>query len=402
MAENTPYVELANRNLHQRRGYDRLEYLPQLRGRQAAEIYREMSQGDALVGAILFAIEMVLRQVEWTVEPATSQENGTASEEDIRRADFLNECKDDMSHSWEELISDALTMLPFGHAYMEIVYKRRETPDPMAPAERRSAYADGKIGWRKFTLVPSETISDWTLDEFGGIQGITQGTYNESTFIPIEKAVLFRTNTRTPRGISVLRTVVQSWYHRKRLQEIEGIGAERDLAGLPVFTVDVDVLSNAARKAEYETMVRNLRRDEQEGVVLPGTVDDEGKLNPIAKLELLSSSGSRQFDTDKIITRYGREIAVALLQDVVLLGHEKIGTQALASEKRDLSDTALQAWLNDIAGVLNNHAVPRLFALNGEDLENLPSLEPGELRPTDVEEFRNPNPPPKAWTRSTD
>ena len=57
------------------------------------------------------------------------------------------------------------------------------------------------------------------------------------------------------------------------------------------------------------------------------------------------------------------------------------------SEKRDLSDTALQAWLNDIAAVFNTHAVPRLFALNGESLENLPTLVPGELRPTDVEEF---------------
>ena len=37
--------------------------------------------------------------------------------------------------------------------------------------------------------------------------------------------------------------------------------------------------------------------------------------------------------------------------------------------------------------MLNTHAVPRLFALNGESLENLPELKPGELRPTDVQEF---------------
>jgi phage gp29-like protein len=134
-------------------------------------------------------------------------------------------------------------------------------------------------------------------------------------------------------------------------------------------------------------MVRNLRRDEQEGVVLPGAVNDAGELKPLAQLELLASSGARQFDTSAIISRYSREIAVALLQDIVLLGHEKVGTQALASEKRDLSDTALQAWLNTLAAVLNTHAVPRLFALNGESLENLPVLQPGELRPTDVEEF---------------
>lgn len=384
-----PFTELANSNLYGPQGFDRLEFLPQLQGRRQAELYREMAHGDALIGAILFAIEMVLRRVEWTVEPGIADGAEGPSEADIERADFLNSCTLDMSHTFEELISNALTMLPFGHSFMEIVYKRRESPDPTVEAERRSRFADGKIGWRKFSLVPHETITDWSLDEHGGVRGAVQGGAYGATrvLIPIEKAVLFRTNARSPRGTSVLRSVVQAWYHRKRMQDLEGIGAERDLAGLPVFTVDVDVLSNSSRRAEYEKMVRNLRRDEQEGVVLPGAVNDAGELKPLAQLELLASSGARQFDTSAIISRYSREIAVALLQDIVLLGHEKVGTQALASEKRDLSDTALQAWLNTLAAVLNTHAVPRLFALNGESLENLPVLQPGELRPTDVEEF---------------
>jgi phage gp29-like protein len=119
--------------------------------------------------------------------------------------------------------------------------------------------------------------------------------------------------------------------------------------------------------------------------LLPDLRDEQG--NRTVTLELLSSGGARQFDTDTIIARYTREIAMSLLQDTILLGHEKVGTQALAREKRDLSDTALQAWLNDIAATINDHAVPRLFALNGEDLECLPRICPGELRPTDVNEF---------------
>jgi len=293
-----------------------------------------------------------------------------------------------MSTSWEELLSDILTMLPFGHAYMEIVYKHRSDTSIDGPAEQRTRYPDGRIGWRKMVLVPQETIDDWDLDDHGGVKGAWQGgRYGEArVYIPIGKALLFRTSTRTPRGKSVLRRVVESWYFRKRIREIEGIGIERDLAGLPVFTLDADIMATPARLAEYQNIVRNLRRDEQEGVILPGVME-EGELKPTAKLELLSTGGSRQFNTSEIINRYAREEAVALLQDIVLLGHEKIGTQALASEKRDLSDTALQAWLNVIAAIFNTHAVPRLFALNGESLENLPMLVPGELRPTDVQEF---------------
>lgn len=378
-----PFEELGNRQLVKGRDYDTLEFLPQLRGRRGAEVYREMADNDALCAAILFAIEMILRRVEWNAEPFSGEQI------DVDRADFLASNMDDMSGTWEDLIADALTMLPFGHADMEIVYKRRETTEIDADGERRTKYPDGKVGWRKFVLIPQETIDDYVLDEHGGVRVIKQGGHygTQSVTIPIEKAVRFQTSKRSPRGKSVLRRVVESWYYRKRIREIEGIGISRDLEGLPVMHVAVEQLANPARKTEYQNIVRNLRRDEQEGVLLPATKDENGKLEPIADLKLISSGSSRQFDTSGIIQRYGREIAVALLQDVVLLGHEKVGTQALASEKRDLSDTALQTWLNHIAAVLNQYAVPRLFALNGESLENLPKIVPGELRPTDVVEF---------------
>lgn len=385
-----PTVELANHNLWSHGwNVDRLEFLPQLRGRRGIELLREMSQNDALIGAILFGITMLLRQVDWRVDPYIDPDTGEASDDDLDRADFLNSCMDDMSITWPQVVSNALTMLPYGHAWLEIVYKRRETTDVGASGDRRTRYPDGKIGWRKLVLVPQETITDWELDDHGGVQAIVQGgSYGEDRVrIPIEKSVLFRTDNRSPKGTSVLRTTVESWYFRKRLREVEGIGIERDLAGLPVFYVDVDTYQNPSKLAEYQNIVRNIRRDEQEGVILPAMVGDDGKVIKIAELTLLSSAGSRQFDTNAIIARYTREIAMALLQDVMLLGHEKVGTQALASEKRDLSDTALGAWLLDIAATMNAHLVPRLFALNGVQDGRLPMLVAGELRPTDVAEF---------------
>lgn len=380
-----PFAEMANRNLHTPRGWDRLEFLPQLRGRQGSEIYREMFRNDAVVSAILFEITMLLRRVEWEVEPTPSADNGEVTDQDIERADFLQTCMDDMSCSWEEIVADALTMLPFGFSALELVYKRRESSDMAAPAERRTRYPDGKVGWRKMVLVPQATIQDFNVDEFGGVQSIRQGGgYNVTAVdIPIEKLLLFRTDRNTPRGESVLRGAVESWYYRKRIRESEGIGIERDLAGLPVIYAQPDYLQKW--QTDLRNIVQNIRNDEQAGVLLPAMYDEAG--NQTLKLELLASGGNRLFDTDKIIARYTREIAMSLLQDTILLGHEKVGTQALAREKRDLSDTALQAWLNDLAAVFNDHAVPRLFALNGEPLDNLPRLCPGDLHPTDVSEF---------------
>lgn len=377
------FLEVGNKLLWRSSGFDRREFLPQLRGRRGTETYREMLDNDPVVGGVMFAIEMLLRRVEWTVEPCATGPDGESTDYDIERADFLNECMGDLSHSWEEFISDALTMLPFGFAFMEIVYKKRIAPGEKVPAERRSDYSDGKIGWRKFVLIPQDTVNDWVLDDHGGIQAAKQYHGAGLAVIPIQKALMFRTTRRNPTGRSALRSAYRPWYMRKRIEEIEGIGIERDLAGLPVIYFDPD--TSDSNKAQYQTIVRNVRRDEQEGVLIPAVYDEQG--NHLTRLELLTSGGSRQFDTDLIVQRYVRHIAMTLLQDVILLGHEKTGTQALASEKRDLSDTALQAWLNEIAAVLNTHAVPRLFELNGMDLADLPRFCPGELRPTDVAEF---------------
>lgn len=368
-------TELGNTGLYRPWGYTREEFLPQLRGQRAANIYREMSDNDPIVGAVLFAIEMLLRRVEWNVEADDEDPMG------VEAADFLTTAMGDMSHSWADFIADILTMLPFGYSYLEIVYKYRN--GPMAKTgDQRSAYTDGKLGWRKFMLIPQDTISHFVYDNHGGIQAAVQQAGGAMVCIPIEKSALFRTQNRLPTGRSVLRNAYQPWYYKKRIEETEGIGIDRDLAGLPVMYLDPAIIADVARKAEYEQIVRNIRRDEQEGVLLPVQYDANG--NQLVKLELLTSGGARQFDTNTIIQRHARSIAMTTLQDVIMLGHEKVGTQALAGEKRDLSDTALSAWLDSIGEVINTHLVPRLLELNGYSLEDPPVIVAGDLREEDV------------------
>jgi len=91
-------------------------------------------------------------------------------------------------------------------------------------------------------------------------------------------------------------------------------------------------------------------------------------------LKLLSTAGSRQFDTDAIIGRYDQRIAMTVLADFLLLGHEKVGTQALSVSKVDLFVRSLDAYLSEIAEVFNSHAIPRLLRLNGVDEALSPTL----------------------------
>lgn len=45
------------------------EFLQELQGRKGIETYREMSENDDVIGAVLYAIEMLIRQVEWNTQP---------------------------------------------------------------------------------------------------------------------------------------------------------------------------------------------------------------------------------------------------------------------------------------------------------------------------------------------
>jgi hypothetical protein len=284
-------------------------------------------------------------------------------------------------------------MLVYGFSFHEIVYKIRggDVDDP----KRKSKHSDGKIGWRKFPIRSQETLNNWMMDLDGGIQGFRQidptgGGFRE---IPIDKGLLFRTtvNKNNPEGRSLLRNCFRPWYYKRRIEEIEAIGIERDLAGLPVAKVPPEYLSSGATSAqqavlaEITQIVQNIKRNEQEGVIFPKMYDENN--NEMFSLELLSSGGSRQFDTDKVISRYDQRISMSVLSDFILLGHEKVGSFALGSQKMDLWTMSVEAIAKSIAEVMNQYAIPRLLKLNGMNTELTPFLTYGEVSSVDLGEL---------------
>lgn len=317
------------------------EFLRELKGRDGYKRYREMSLNSPVVAAMLFAIEVSIRTSDWQVVSDQGEED--------ERAAFVRECLDDMSMSFNDHISEALTMLPFGYSLFELVYKRRP---------------DGKLGWRKFAIRGQDTIERWQIDPDGGIAGAYQRAapdYKE-VLLPIEKCLLYRTRVErnNPEGRSILRTAWTAYYYLKAIQQIEGIGVERDLAGMPVIK-----LPEAADTADTTTsdlgraksIVRNIRRDEQEGVTLPFGWE----------LELLSTGGTRQFDTNAIIQRYEGRILMSMLTQFLILGQNTVGTYSLSADQSGFFNKAANYIADIIESVLSKFAIPRLLELNGMD-----------------------------------
>lgn len=382
-----PLLEIGATGLEHSGGVIRNDFLQQLQGRKAEAIYREMAENHAVVGAVLMAIEMLFRSVDWSVEPCDTDDQRAIDE-----AEFVASCMSDMSTSWDEVISSALTMLSQGYSYHEVVYKRRQG---WQDDGTRSQYSDGRYGWRKMPARAHGTLTEWDLDENGGILGVRQvdQSSGRDAFLPIDKCLLFRTTTRlnNPLGRSILRSAYVSWYYQKRIAEIEAIGVERDLAGLPVALVPPELLASNATNEQraalnaIKDIVTNVRRDEQEGIVYPLAYNADGKL--AYDLKLLTTGGSRQLDTDSIIARYDSRIAMSMLADFILLGHEKVGTQALSVSKIELFEDAIDAWLQAIADVFNSHELPRLLQLNGVDPTLCPKITYSSARTPNLEQL---------------
>lgn len=381
------FAELGISGLQHSNGIITEEFLKELRGTRAAQVYRQMSENDPVIGAILMSIETTLRAVDWSVAPAND------SPEAADAVTFVEECLNDMSITWGDFISEALSKVVFGWSYFEVIYKRRTGP----MGKPASKYNDGLIGWRKLAQRSQDTLHHWEIDEAGGIQGLWQRAigYGASTptYIPIGKSLLFRTSIRknNPEGRSMLRSAYVPWFRKDRVETGEMIGVDRDMVGVPVFTLPARMFGEQASAgdraavAEYKRIVTQLRNGEQAGLVLPRYLDENG--NEDGGFELVASPGGRLFDTTKIIERLAKHIAIATLQDVVLLGHENVGSLALADVKKDMARHALRAQLTEIADTFNAYEMPRLWRLNGMNPELMPTLVPGELGERDMEKI---------------
>ncbi len=388
MAARGLFSETGYSGLNQTRGMIQEEWLADLSGARGMRVYREMSDNDAVLGAMLHAIIQQLRGVTWTVEARGE------TDEDLAASAFVESCMEDMSMSWGDFISEALSKLVFGWSYFEVVYKRRDGNQGVNAKKASSNFDDGRIGWRKFAGRAQDTLRHWDIDEHGGIQGMVQSDQQGANrYIPINRSVLFRTtrSKNNPEGRSLLRNAYTSWYYRRRIMEYEAIGIERDFAGLPIFYAPEEIFDSAASStekaalSEYKKIASELKRNERASLVLPSVFDEKG--NRLVDVKLMSSGGSRQLNTNEIIDRHTKEMAMTTLSDVILLGHENVGSLALGTVKQSMWLASLTAQVMEISDVINRHEIPRLMKMNGWDLDEYPIMVAGSLQRPDTEEL---------------
>ena len=370
------------------------EFLPELRGKKAIRKYREMRDNDATIGAVMYSVEQILRDVDLHVKPVDDSDAAKVE------ADFVKSVLDDMDHTLDDHISEALSYLSYGFGWFEVIYKRRVGPTERSD-KKHSKYTDGRLGIKKIAARAPWTISKFDVNQkTGDVLGIEQevGFMNGKNYIPVNKSIYYRTTSLNgdPSGRSILRNAYTSYEYLNNLQAIEAIAVERELAGIPVARIPAEYLSGDASLAQsgfvnnLQQILRDVKFNEQGYIILPSDTypDKDGAPTStrLVDIELMASNGKRNIDINPIVSRYQHDIARSVLSEFLLLGTSG-GSYALSKSKTDLFLRALESYIQAIVDVLNKQLVERLWQLNGLNYDLMPTIEAGDVAPHDLREI---------------
>lgn len=391
-AQPSAFTELGDSGLIRFDGVISEEWFNKARGKNGILLTREMVDNHPVVGAMLFAIRMLMRGVNWSMEAASDDPQAIAASE------LAESCMSDMDQSWQDTLDQMLTFIEYGWSMSEVIYKVRQGPDETDDA-LRSKYTDKKVGIRKIALRSQDSLFKFEMNAAGDVVGMVQQPPQGGgmRYIPRNRLIHLRPTSykNNPLGRSALRNAMVSYLYQKKMQDIEAIGIERDLAGYPVVMAPGRIMQknaspeDKAMLANLRSVLKNIRRDSSEGVIMPSDTDKDGR--QLYDLKLLSSGGNRQLQPDAVIQRYDQRIAMTVLADFVMIGNSGAGggrgSYGMAEAKQSMFATAISAWLDAICEEINRQLIPQLMRLNNIPMQFCPSLTHSEVETPNLQQL---------------
>jgi len=367
----------------------------ELRWPYAYKTFKKMST-DSTVRPALDYVEGKVAEANWRVRVRKDIPKNREAEQRAY-AKFLEECMNDMDHSWNTAIKNAATFNRYGFSILEMELRFRNK-------KYGSNFDDGYVGIGGLWPRSQGTIVRWWWKDKGRVlDGFDQRVVIPSTdgdvsiqnagwevvkakaeleiatkFIPMKTCLHFRHDPEngSPSGTSPLVAAWQPWKLKLAYQESEMIGVAQDNNAFKILYLPPEYLVEDAdedRKASfrmYQQMMERAHQAKQSGFILPQLTDNEG--NRMFEFDIKNISGSKAYDVNAIIARYVREIQVALFADVLSLGGGSGGSYSLAESKVSIIDMAVKARLTEIKDQLNHKLVKTLFEQNGWPTDIMP------------------------------
>lgn len=343
--------------------------------------WSEMLANVDIIGASVRYFLNLAGKATWSVIPA---DDSPAAEE---VAEFVDNVINDMRTPFYRVIRRALMQKYYGFSIQEWTAKRRD---------------DGKVGLLDIEPRPQATIILWDVDEFGHVLGMVQQSPNtsEEIYLPRTKVVYVVDDSLSdsPEGLGLFRHMTETSELLKRYVELEKIGFENDLNGIPVARIPYSQINSLVKnevitQADADTLTKPLEdfvgahvRSKALGVAFDSKpYFDLGEAQapsgpPQWDLSIITG-GATSFDqVAQAIERLQRQLARLAGTEGLLLGGDKVGSLALSEDKSQNFAVMVDSALIELAEVFDQDVIGTIMELNGINAELWPSFKPEQIQ----------------------
>lgn len=369
-------------------------------GSQKYRTYNKNLREIAIVASAVRTFLNMVSKAKWALEPAVEDGKDEASDEAKEKADQVNKMMGDMTHPWHRVVRRQAMFKFNGFSIQEWTAKRLD---------------DGTIAMAAVEVRPATTIERWDMDIHGHVEGVMQRipADNSEVYLPRSKIIyaVDDTTTDSPEGEGLFRHIIEAVERLKIYQELEKIGFQTDLRGIPVGTAPYAEIKAEAEiyateqlalnptavkedlvKAYMDMQLSNIRgfmkdhvRNKSSAALLDSSPyfakGESGTVSTAKKwdLSLLNGESTSQEAVAKAIMRIIREIAIVLGVDHLLTGFDGSGSLALSQDKTANFLLNVNSTLLDLAEVFTADWLDPIWRLNGWDDALKPTLKPEDI-----------------------
>lgn len=258
--------------------------------------------------------------------------------------------------------------------------------------------ADGKTlkGINQSSLAFSNLQNGMLGDTLSIIRKLTNG---DDVFIPVNKLMIMSLGgtESNPAGVSPLVGCYRAFREKILIENLETIGASKDLGGIIELKIPSQILNKAAidPTSPEAAMVQGLMADaanahagEQAYFILPSDLNNQGGKQYEMSLKGIDGAG-KQYSTQELVNSRKKAILDRFGAGFINLGNDGQGSYNLSESKQTIHGHFVQRDIDIIVEAFNKNLIPQLLALNDIRLsdEDMPRLKPGLIQEVDMEGF---------------
>lgn len=325
-------------------GYADEEYLKDLRGRKAADVFDKMRRNDPQIIMCASAVKNPILGGVWDMEPGEDTPEAKADADFVKDILFNNP-----DVPFRRFLEEILTEIDFGHSVFEVTWKA-VIDDP-----KWGTYNGIQdLGWRS-----PRTIERWHLDpitsRLASIDQYAFGDLYRIVNIPAEYLIVFtmKREGSNYEGVSMFRPCYGNWYRKNVSLKTNAIGSEKYAVPTPIGKIEAGKQGDPAFD-ELAEVFEAYTSHQKAYIICTKDVDIELKPSPYDPSKL-----------DGTIDAEDRRMVKGFLANFLELGMGSSGgAYALSNDLSDFFLCGIEHIANSLQETINHQLVRKIVDMN--------------------------------------